>query len=67
MTVEGATDTEVFRTYVQQVLGPSLAPGDVVVRDNLGVHKAVGIQQMRARRRARICCIGHPTRLTCRP
>jgi hypothetical protein len=44
MTVEGATDTEVFRTDVQQVLGPSLAPGDVVVLDNFGVHKAVGIQ-----------------------
>jgi transposase len=54
MTVEGATDTEVFRAYVQQVLGPSLAPGDVVVLDNLGVHKAVGIQQMLARRRARL-------------
>jgi transposase len=54
MTVEGATDTEVFRTYVRQVLGPSLAPGDVVVLDNLGVHKAVGIQQMLARRRARL-------------
>jgi transposase len=53
MTVEGAPDTEVFRTYVQQVLGPSLAPGEVVVLDNLGVHKAVGMQQMRARRRAR--------------
>jgi transposase len=53
MTVEGATDTEVFRTSVQQVLGPSLAPGGMVVLDNLGVHQAVGIQQMRARRRAR--------------
>jgi transposase len=25
MTVEGATDAEVFRTYVKQVLGPTLA------------------------------------------
>jgi transposase len=52
MTVGGAPDTAVFRAYVQQVLGPSLAPGDVVVLDNLGAHKAVGIQQMLARRRA---------------
>jgi len=54
MTVEGATDTEVFRTYVRQVLGPTLAPGDIVVLDNLGVHKAVGIQQMLARRQSRL-------------
>jgi transposase len=54
MTVEGATDTEVFRTYVRRVLGPTLAPGDIVVLDNLGVHKALGIQQMLARRQARL-------------
>jgi transposase len=36
------------------VLGPSLSPGDIVVLDNLGAHKAVGIQQMLARRRARL-------------
>ena len=40
MTIEGATDTEVFRTYVEQVLCPSLRPGDIVVMDNLGAHKS---------------------------
>lgn len=54
MTVDGATDTEVFRTYVTQVLGPTLAPGDIVVMDNLRAHKAVGIQQALARRGARL-------------
>jgi len=39
MTIDGATDTEVFQTYVRQVLGPALRPGDVVVMDNLGPHK----------------------------
>jgi len=53
MTVDGATDTEVFRTYVKQVLGPTLAPGDIVVMDNLRAHKAAGIQQAIARRGAR--------------
>jgi hypothetical protein len=42
MTVEGATDAEVFRAYVTQVLGPTLAPGDIVVLDNLGAHKVEG-------------------------
>jgi transposase len=54
MTVEGATDTDVFRAYVKQVLGPTLTPGDIVVMDNLRAHKAVGIQQAIARRGARL-------------
>lgn len=54
MTVDGATDTDVFRTYVKRVLGPTLAPGDIVVLDNLRAHKAVGIQQAIARRGARL-------------
>ena len=40
MTVDGATDTEVFRTYVSEVLVPKLRPGDVVVMDNLAPHKS---------------------------
>jgi transposase len=54
MTVEGATDADVFRAYVKQILGPTLAPGDLVVLDHLSAHKAPGIQQALARRRARL-------------
>jgi transposase len=54
MTVDGPLDTAVFRAYIKQVLGPTLTPGDIVVLDNLGVHKARGIQQMLARRRVRL-------------
>jgi len=54
MTVEGATDAEVFRAYVKHVLGPTLLPGDIVLLDNLSVHKATGLQQMLARRRTRL-------------
>jgi hypothetical protein len=54
MTVEGATDAEVFRAYVKHVLGPTLVPGDIVVLNNLSVHKVTGIQQMLARRRTRL-------------
>ena len=39
MTLAGATDTMVFRTYVQRVLCPTLRPGDIVIMDNLGAHK----------------------------
>ena len=54
MTVEGAADADVFRTYVKQVLGPTLAPGEILVLDNLSAHKAPGIQQALARRRVRL-------------
>ena len=40
MTIEEATDTEVFRVYVRQVLCPTLRPGDVVIMDNLSPHKS---------------------------
>jgi transposase len=40
MTIEGATDTEVFRTYVKEVLCPTLRAGDVVIMDNLTPHKS---------------------------
>ena len=40
MTVDGATDTEVFRAYVSQVLCTTLRPGDMVIMDNLSPHKS---------------------------
>ena len=46
MVIDGATDTDVFTAYVEQVLAPSLHPGDIVVADNLSPHKAAGIRQM---------------------
>lgn len=46
MTVEAATDGEVFATYLQQVLCPKLSSGDVVVMDNLSAHKVAGIREL---------------------
>ena len=54
MTVEGPTDTGALRAYGEQVLGPTLRPGDVVVMDNLRAHRAAGVQQALARRGARL-------------
>lgn len=39
MAIEAATDTDIFRAYVQCVLIPTLRPGDGVVLDNLSPHK----------------------------
>lgn len=45
MTIEGATDAEVFQAYVAQVLRPPLRPGDIVIMDNLRAHKVAGIRE----------------------
>lgn len=37
--VEGSTTAKVFEAYVEQVLGPMLKEGQVVVMDNLAAHK----------------------------
>jgi len=37
--IDGPINGEFFRLYVEKVLAPTLAPGDVVVLDNLGSHK----------------------------
>ncbi|MHC2492223.1 transposase [Sinorhizobium meliloti] len=34
-----------FKAYVEQLLGSTLTPGDMVVMDNLPAHKADGIRQ----------------------
>lgn len=43
--IDGATDSDVFRSYVNEVLTPNLTPGDVVVMDNLQPHKAAGVRE----------------------
>lgn len=45
MSIEGATDGPVFLVYVRQVMAPTLAPGDVVVMDNLSAHKVAGVRE----------------------
>jgi transposase len=45
MTVEAATDREVFLAYLDEVLCPKLRRGHVVVMDNLSVHKVDGVRQ----------------------
>ena len=46
MTIEEATDRDIFLAYVEHVLSPVLKPGDVVVMDNLSAHKVDGVRQM---------------------
>jgi transposase len=45
MTIEEATDTDIFLAYLDHVLCPQLRPGDVVVMDNLSSHKVKGVRE----------------------
>ena len=54
VTVNGAPDADVLRADVTPVLGPTWAPGDIVVMDHLSAHKALGVQQALARRGVRL-------------
>lgn len=42
--LDGPMDGEGFLTYVEQVLAPSLRPGDVVIIDNLPAHRVTGVR-----------------------
>jgi transposase len=46
LAVEGATTREVFETYIEKVLAPSLRPGQVVVLDNLSSHKGQRVREI---------------------
>jgi transposase len=54
MTLTGAVDTLAFDAYLVRMLGPCLRKGDVVVLDNLNVHKASRVEQIAEARGARV-------------
>lgn len=41
--LDGAINREAFETYVEQLLVPAIAPGDVVIMDNLSSHKGLAV------------------------
>jgi transposase len=44
MVLDGPMDGEAFRAYIEQVLAPTLHPGDIVIMDNLPAHKVHGVR-----------------------
>jgi transposase len=43
--IDGPMNGDTFLAYVEQILAPSLKPGDIVVMDNLSAHKVAGVRQ----------------------
>jgi transposase len=44
MTIDGAMDGPAFLAWVEQMLAPTLAPGDIVIMDNLPAHKPAAVR-----------------------
>ena len=63
MTVEGATDAEVFETFVERVLAKRLHPGDIVVLDNVA-RTALSARESSSERWAPRCSTCRRTRRT---
>ena len=42
---DGAINGKSFLAYVEQILVPTLKPGDIVVMDNLSSHKVAGVSE----------------------
>ena len=57
LAVEGATNREVFETYVEQMLAPTLRPAQVVVMDNLTAHKGERIRELIEHRGCELLCL----------
>ena len=55
ITVEGSTNTDVFLTYLDQVLCPALRPGQTVILDNLAVHKNEAVRAKIEAAGCRLC------------
>jgi len=45
MLLDGPMNGAAFLAYVEQVLVPTLAPGDLVIMDNLPAHKVSGVKE----------------------
>lgn len=46
MTIQAATDGEVFCAYLEHVLRPQLMADQIVVLDNLSAHKVSGVRDL---------------------
>ena len=54
MTIASPTDGDVFLAFVEQVLGPRLQPGHIVILDNLGAHKVEAVRGLMESRGAQL-------------
>jgi hypothetical protein len=54
MAIEGAMNAETFLAYVEQCLVPTLRRGEIVVIDNVNLHKGAGVREAIEKTRATV-------------
>ena len=54
MSIEGSSDTESFGLYIREVLAPRLKSGQIVVMDNLSVHRSGWVREFVEERGCRL-------------
>ena len=45
LLLNGSADAAAFETYIEQILAPSLRPGQIVILDNLSIHQGPRVKQ----------------------
>lgn len=46
LSIEGSSDTESFGLYLKEILCPTLRPGQIIIMDNLSVHKSKWVREL---------------------
>lgn len=64
MSVEGAVDSKALEIYVEHFLVPKLKHGQIVVMDNLSVHKSKRVERLIEGAGCELCSSCRPTRRT---
>ncbi len=55
--IDGPINGDIFTVYVQKVLAPTLSKGDIVILDNLGLHKGKPARQAIRKAGAHLLCL----------
>ncbi len=50
MLLDGSADAAAFEAYIEQILAPSLRPGQIVILDNLSIHLGPRVKEVIERR-----------------
>jgi transposase len=54
MSIEGSSDTESFGLYMRNILAPHLKAGQIVIMDNLSVHRSAWVGELIEERGCRL-------------
>lgn len=46
LILDGAVNSELFELYIEHILAPSLKPGQIVIMDNLSIHKRQKVREL---------------------